>query len=484
MSKRESSTIEHPVFGTLKLDESGDWTRLVHLPVFARYDEKSDGYVDIDGEDQGQSRRAKREKRRAEQFAAGLFPLHIVDMEESGPSTAQEEAYRFLIEHESQVADAIMSYVFRTYAHRDDYWTLDGLQQGEFGVKLSEPSDLKRVMRLSSVMIVPADGDVADVIFYFNSSLDEEHGVEVTTNRAEIEDDVFDLFPIDLPDELDATEIAPEPAGHRFVELRHHGRWHGIYVLDDGLRCVGRVATSVTARSYRHRINSPDQIEGIRAPTRWHRWFASPARRHTARWLATSNWLVSLPCLLVAWAFLPQLFWVSLSLSVLCFVGNWVLDEEWRLLPIVQVVVSIAGLVYASDAPDFGNPEHVKDVLGVYGSIVWWCVATIDALAIAVFLFLVVGFNRNTIREGLGAVLPVSLPVVALTSGLAASHYGYWSIFHLLWLTPLAIVASFAVLGVGIFTDVLDFSKRCPECGEPLRTARAQQCLECGADWH
>jgi hypothetical protein len=24
----------------------------------------------------------------------------------------------------------------------------------------------------------------------------------------------------------------------------------------------------------------------------------------------------------------------------------------------------------------------------------------------------------------------------------------------------------------------------CPHCGQPLRTARAQQCLNCGADWH
>jgi hypothetical protein len=24
----------------------------------------------------------------------------------------------------------------------------------------------------------------------------------------------------------------------------------------------------------------------------------------------------------------------------------------------------------------------------------------------------------------------------------------------------------------------------CPECGKPLRTSRAKQCFECGADWH
>lgn len=24
----------------------------------------------------------------------------------------------------------------------------------------------------------------------------------------------------------------------------------------------------------------------------------------------------------------------------------------------------------------------------------------------------------------------------------------------------------------------------CPECGEPLRTSKARQCFNCGADWH
>jgi hypothetical protein len=30
----------------------------------------------------------------------------------------------------------------------------------------------------------------------------------------------------------------------------------------------------------------------------------------------------------------------------------------------------------------------------------------------------------------------------------------------------------------------LDKKPPCPECGEPLRTGLAKQCLNCGADWH
>ena len=485
MPKRERETREHPVFGTLKLDDSGDWTVLLHLPVFAHYDDKSYAvHGDIDDEAGEQPRQTRKQKRRAEQFAAGLFPLHIVDAEENGPTVAQEEAYRFLVDHESEVVDAIMSYVFRVYAGMHDYWTLEGLQQHDPGFELSAPGDLTELMRLSAVTIMPADDDVAAISFYFSSTLDEEHGVEVTTHRTDVEDDFSDVFPFDLPARLDANDIEPEPAGHRLVDFKHRGKWRGIYVLDEGLQCVGSVATSFNAHAYYDLVTTADEIEDIRPASARHRWSASAARKSAAGWLTASNWLVSLPCLLIAWAFMPQLFCVSIGLSVLCLVGIWLLEGVWRLMPIVQIAASIVGLYYASNSADFGSQEHVTDVVGVYGSIVWWCVVPIDAFAIMLVVMFVATYHRDLIREGLGGVLPALLLAVPLTSGLVASHYGYWSAFHLVWLTPLAIVASLALLIVGISTDVLDFSKRCPKCGEPLRTSRAQQCLECGADWH
>ncbi len=59
-----------------------------------------------------------------------------------------------------------------------------------------------------------------------------------------------------------------------------------------------------------------------------------------------------------------------------------------------------------------------------------------------------------------------------------------------------SILASFIILKVlGLVSDVFDllpewwFDPRkkptpCPHCGKNLRTALAQQCRHCGADWH
>jgi len=122
------------------------------------------------------------------------------------------------------------------YVSRRDYRTLDGLQRQQDDFELNDPDNLKWLMRLSDVSIEEASGDGASVIVYFNSILDEEHGVEVVTNQAEIEGDYPDVFPFELPQGLHATDIAPEPAGHRLVEFKQNGKWCGIYVLVEGLR--------------------------------------------------------------------------------------------------------------------------------------------------------------------------------------------------------------------------------------------------------
>ncbi len=482
MSARKSSTIEHPVCGKLKVDRYGTWSGVIPLPLFAQYDD--DESRSLDEQDERHSQPTKRQARRAAQFANGLFTLRFDGDDDSVPTAAQEQAYRFLVTHERDVVDAVMTHVFRTYVNRYDFWTLDGLQKQDDEFDLKSPDDLKNLMRLGAVTIGYSRDQIADVTFHFNSVLDVEHGVEVTTNQTDIEDEFSGVYPFDLPSDVDPTTVDSEPAGHRLVEFKYQGKWRGIYVLDESMQCAGFVASSFTMRSYRNQVSDPAQIEGIRAATRWHRWLASPAKIRVSSWLATSNWFISLPCLLIAWALYPQLFWVSIVLSVGCIVGAWLLSDEFRLLPYVQVGAAIAGLVYASSSQDFGSNEHVTEVVGVYRSIVWWGAVLIDALAFAVLISLVVGFNRLVIRDGLGAVLPALLSVTVLTSGLAASHYGYWSAFHLVWLTPVTIAASFVLLFVGVVTDIFEFGKPCPECGEPLATRKAQQCLHCGANWH
>ena len=98
---------------------------------------------------------------------------------------------------------------------------------------------------------------------------------------------------------------------------------------------------------------------------------------------------------------------------------------------------------------------------------------------------------------------------------------GFGLLYLLLWLAAVIAIAVLIFLGLTVFTDwnlgarigcsllstlitlkvlwfiseTLDLipdswidgkkkTKPCPECGQNLRTALAQQCMHCGADWH
>ena len=172
MSERKSSTIEHPVFGTLKVDRDGTWSGLIPLPIFAQYDD--DDSRSLDEQDEQHSQPTKRQARRAAQFASGLFALCFDGDEDNVPTAAQEEAYRFLVTHECDVVAAVMTHVFRTYVNRDDFWTLDGLQKQDDEFDLKSPRDLKKVMRLGAVTIGQSGDQIANVTFHFNSVLDVE----------------------------------------------------------------------------------------------------------------------------------------------------------------------------------------------------------------------------------------------------------------------------------------------------------------------
>lgn len=104
-----------------------------------------------------------------------------------------------------------------------------------------------------------------------------------------------------------------------------------------------------------------------------------------------------------------------------------------------------------------------------------------------------------------GIALLIGLSLVALLLWLAGLVFLAVIVFFVLtYCTDLSfgvrvIVSLFVAFGtlkiLGLFLGVLDlFSepwgdekkkiKPCPECGKNLRTALAQQCVHCGADWH
>jgi len=80
-------------------------------------------------------------------------------------------------------------------------------------------------------------------------------------------------------------------------------------------------------------------------------------------------------------------------------------------------------------------------------------------------------------------VAGLTVLVISLTTNLKVPAASIWG----LGITAILFKCVQSVL------DAYDFIPRgrehsanvtCPSCNQPLRTSKAQQCFECGADWH
>jgi hypothetical protein len=493
---------DHEHFGQLRFRKEEGWGGWIHLRRFAECrDAAFDANLDAVEQDESfaGAREKKRHERRKQELAESRFQLLILDPEEEGVTAAQQRAFDFLIEHESEVLDAVLQSVLEDYCHRG-YWTLDGYMQDSFGPSGETVDDVKNCLRLESVMIDHEETDAsAPVTFRFSSSLDEEHGIEITTEGAQVESPYGDRldpfsgqtllrYPFDLPDSIDASAIPASSGGHRFVELQYGGRWSGVFVLDSGMQCVG-----VVVNSRPRPLFEPKDIQGVRALTPLRRWRASlRVQRIVLSGIGIVNCLVTLPCLIIAWMYEPRLFWACVVLGLMAHVGCYLMkcwSDHLFGLATWHIVLSIAGLIYASRAHDFGGEAHAEAVSSLFGLILWWGTCGITFIAAAILAVAIVTVGPESRRDGLGTFLfltPGVLCVAALTLGLTVTSTGHWSTLHLLWMTPGALLGSLVVFFGTVFFMPTNASKEppCPHCGKPLASSKAQQCLHCGEDWH
>jgi hypothetical protein len=180
-------SLDHESFGRLRHRRDEGWVGWVHLPQFAEcHDTESETNLDAAEEDAttdesvDRLRAETRQARRQQKLAEGRFQLVILDPEQEGPTDSQQEAFDFLIEHEGEVLDSVLHYVLDTYCGRG-YWTLDGFVREHSGPAAETLEDLKKCLRLESVVILQGEtGRTVPITFFFSSPLDEEHGVEVT----------------------------------------------------------------------------------------------------------------------------------------------------------------------------------------------------------------------------------------------------------------------------------------------------------------
>jgi hypothetical protein len=89
--------MQHDLFGEITYDADDQlWHGRCSLPSFAQYD------TDLADDD---------DELPEEEFRRGLFPLQIQDETGRGPSSEQEQAFRYLQENEPEVCRAVMSEV-------------------------------------------------------------------------------------------------------------------------------------------------------------------------------------------------------------------------------------------------------------------------------------------------------------------------------------------------------------------------------------
>ncbi|MBW3596749.1 MAG: hypothetical protein KY475_05675 [Planctomycetes bacterium] len=480
-------------FGRLRYRADQGWVGRIHLPRFAECrDAEFEESLEAAAEESVEGLRERtRQARRRRQRTGGRFQLVVEDFQQAGPTEAQRQAIDFLLEREAEVLEAVVQWILDVYRGQG-YWTLEGFVRHGLGPAAETPGDVKRCIGLESVVIHEAEADGrAPVTFYFSSSLDVEHGVEVTTAGAAVVDsypgEKLLTFPFALPDSLNAGGVEPSADGHRFVELKYGGRWSGIFVLDPSLQCVG-----VVADSFPRRLPAPREIEDVRALTPLRRWRASTrVRRTSLTSAALANWFVGLPCLVVAWLYEPRLFWVSLAIGLGAHAAYFAFRRSRDHvigLATAQIVLSSGGLIYAHGAEDFGSEEHAEAVTGVFELILWWGTCAVAAIAALVLAATIVSLRKELVRDARESflfILPGLLCVAVLAVGLLATSVGRWSAMHLLWLTPATLAGSLIVFfATMILASSSEANTPCPDCGKPLASPKAKQCLHCGADWH
>jgi hypothetical protein len=171
--------MEHALFGPLKFDPGQRaWTGWMTLPKFAECDGSAIAEFDqaalrrlYDDEPEWWSRR-------------GRPP--------PPPSPAQEQAYRFLVEHEGEVLNKLLEATHALYRAERETWRDapaggDAVELDLLYPRLASPAGLRRLLRLRSVTLSGREHNGRTVVCYrFLCSWDAEHGYEMFSVGEEV----------------------------------------------------------------------------------------------------------------------------------------------------------------------------------------------------------------------------------------------------------------------------------------------------------
>ena len=159
-------------------------------------------------------RRAERRAKRAALHTKGLFPVRVAAPDRLPPTPAQEAAFRFLLENEAAIFDAVVSQVWESFqnAYADERW-----RQITRAKPAATPADLTgRFAVTRADLSHGARGGFAHLTFLVESDWEDEHGLVVVYSPDTRDatwttwDGLYDLLESDEPAEPGA-EYVPTP---------------------------------------------------------------------------------------------------------------------------------------------------------------------------------------------------------------------------------------------------------------------------------
>jgi hypothetical protein len=99
-------------------------------------------------------------------------------IDEARPSAAQVNAFRYLLEHQEAIRNALVAAIFEVYPEIRRDRLADGYIEESQMPQLERPEQLKSSVGLSTVHVLPAvKNELAYLGFEFGCTWDEEHGL-------------------------------------------------------------------------------------------------------------------------------------------------------------------------------------------------------------------------------------------------------------------------------------------------------------------
>lgn len=208
--------ITHPLFGELKWDYG--WSGEIRLPFFSTFDERAFEIVDQRCRERHKRplrQRTPREINEMRHRNNGWFHLHLLSDDsvlfndsKERPSAEQEQVFRFLIENETRVGNAVVEGVIEAYPAFCEVCREVEEQYYKKGSPIAPIEDLDEIVprkitrkklqdliQLVTVYIHRSHlQEFARVGFSFHCTWDEEHGLGVLTQK----DNVVEVGQMDI----------------------------------------------------------------------------------------------------------------------------------------------------------------------------------------------------------------------------------------------------------------------------------------------